>query len=105
MSGTAGSYDPFYKIEKVSLLPLAAAGIAMADDIESPPKANRGIPRRDKTNRKREKQHRKAKRGTITPALVELPASGRAYQQTAAGNLLRVDGKRGAKNRAKGWIT
>lgn len=97
--------DNTYTIKKVKMLPLVAAALAMGAGIGEPPRANRGgIPRRDKTQRRIEKQHRKAKRGTITPSLVEMPASGRVYQQTAAGNLLRVDGKRGAKNRAKGWI-
>ena len=96
--------DNTYTIKKLKLFPIAVAALAMADDVDDPPKPNRGVPQRMKTERKREKQHHKSKRQKRAESHVQLPASGRVYAVGIDGSFLRVDGKRGLKNRAKGLI-
>lgn len=96
--------DNTYTIKKLKLFPIAAAALAMGRLAEEPPKPNRGLPRRDKTQRRIDKEHRKAKRQKRAESHVQLPASGRVYAVGIDGSFLRVDGKRGIKNRAKGLI-
>lgn len=54
--------------------------------------------------RRKAKAERKANRKPAQVGLVKFAASGRVYAVTGGGYVLRLDGKRGRKNRAKGWI-
>lgn len=59
---------------------------------------------RRSTRIRAEKAERKASRVKTDRVKVKLAASGRVYIRDTTGELYRVDGKRGAKNRKKGFI-
>lgn len=72
---------------------------------EPPVVTDRGVRGRMKNERRREKADRKKEqRKREAGARVQLPCCKRVYAVGRDGAFLRIDGKRGQKNRQKGLI-